>query len=124
MGPVREAVLHAAGQWWIYPLLGAFFFADGLAMVLPSETLIVALAALWRQTGHPELWLLGLTALAGAVAGDNTAYTLGRAVGLRRWGWMRAPKAQRAFGWARRELERRGAALVFTARYIPWGGSR
>ncbi|HEX2864206.1 MAG TPA: VTT domain-containing protein [Deinococcales bacterium] len=121
MGPLRDAVLHAAGQWWIYPLLGCFFFVDGFAMVLPSETLVVALAALSRQSGQPDLWLLGLTALLGAIAGDNMAYALGQEVGLHRWGWMRRPKVQRAFGWARGELDRRGAVLVFTARYIPWG---
>ena len=26
---INEAVLHAAGQWWIYPLLLVFFFVDG-----------------------------------------------------------------------------------------------
>jgi membrane protein DedA with SNARE-associated domain len=34
---------------------------------------------------------------------------------------MRRPKIQKAFGWARYELDKRGAVLIFTARYIPWG---
>ena len=34
---------------------------------------------------------------------------------------MRKPKVQKVFGWARYELEKRGAVLIFTARYIPWG---
>ena len=46
---------------------------------------------------------------------------LGRKIGLDRWKWMRRPKVQKAFGWARYELEKRGAVLIFTARYIPWG---
>jgi membrane protein DedA with SNARE-associated domain len=90
-------------------------------MVVPSETLIVALAALSRTSGEPNLWILGLTALVGAIAGDNMAYLLGRKIGLERWRWMRKPKVQKAFGWARYELEKRGAVLIFTARYIPWG---
>jgi membrane-associated protein len=118
---INEAVLHAAGQWWIYPVLLVFFFVDGFAMVVPSETLIVALAALSRHSGEPNLWILGATALVGAIAGDNMAFLLGRRIGLNRWKWMRRAKVQKAFGWARYELEKRGAVLIFTARYIPWG---
>jgi membrane-associated protein len=118
---INEAVLHAAGQWWIYPVLLLFFFVDGFAMVVPSETLIVALAAFARHSGEPNLWILGLTALVGAMAGDNMAFMLGRRIGLNRWKWMRRPKVQKAFGWARYELDKRGAVLIFTARYIPWG---
>jgi len=118
---INEAVLHAAGQWWIYPVLLVFFFVDGFAMVVPSETLIVALAAFSRHSGEPNLWILGVTALIGAIAGDNMAFLLGRRIGLHRWKWMRRPKVQKAFGWARYELEKRGAVLIFTARYIPWG---
>jgi membrane-associated protein len=98
-----------------------FFFVDSFAMVVPSEPLIVALAAYSRQGGEPNLWILGLTALVGAIAGDNMAFMLGRRIGLHRWKWMRRPKVQKAFGWARYELDKRGAVLIFTARYIPWG---
>ncbi|WP_138443257.1 DedA family protein [Sinomonas susongensis] len=116
-----HAILHAAGQWWIYPILLLFFFIDGFAVIAPSETLIVALAAYWRHSGEPNLWVLGLTALVGAIAGDNTAYMLGRGIGTDRWRWMRRPRVQKMFGWARHELDKRGAVLIFTARYIPWG---
>ncbi|MHC6591011.1 DedA family protein [Arthrobacter sp. C152] len=118
---INEAVLHAAGQWWIYPVLLVFFFVDGFAMVVPSETLIVALAAFSRHSGEPNLWILGLTALVGAICGDNMAFMLGRKIGLERWKWMRRPKVRKVFGWARYELDKRGAVLIFTARYIPWG---
>ncbi|WP_081998516.1 DedA family protein [Sinomonas humi] len=116
-----HAILHAAGQWWIYPILLVFFFIDGFAVIAPSETLIVALAAYWRHSGEPNLWILGLTALVGAIAGDNTAYMLGRGIGIDRWRWMRRPRVQKVFAWARHELDKRGAVLIFTARYIPWG---
>jgi membrane protein DedA with SNARE-associated domain len=55
------------------------------------------------------------------MAGDNMAFMLGRRIGLDRWKWMRRPKVHKAFSWARYELEKRGAVLIFTARYIPWG---
>ncbi|MFJ4168791.1 DedA family protein [Paenarthrobacter sp. NPDC089714] len=112
---------HAAGQPWIYPVLLVFFFIDGFATILPSETAIVGLSALSLHSGEPNLWILGTTALIGAMAGDNMAYLLGRKIGLTRWKWMRRPKVQKMFAWAQYELDKRGAVLIFTARYIPWG---
>ncbi|WP_245413291.1 DedA family protein [Arthrobacter celericrescens] len=112
---------HAAGQPWIYPVLLVFFFIDGFATILPSETAIVGLSALFLHTGQPNLWILGGTALIGAMAGDNMAYLLGRKIGLDRWKWMRRPKVKKMFAWAQYELDKRGAVLIFTARYIPWG---
>ncbi|MDQ4214361.1 DedA family protein [Microbacterium capsulatum] len=121
MDLVNSWLLHAAGQLWLFPVLLLFFFVDGFATILPSETALVALAALSLHSGEPNLVLLGLTALVGAIAGDNMAYLLGRTVGTERWRWMRRPRVRKMFEWARYELDKRGAALIFTARYIPWG---
>ncbi len=116
-------LLHAAGQLWLFPVLLVFFFVDGFATILPSETALVALAALSLHSGQPNLVVLGLIALVGAVAGgDNTAYLLGandrhRAVGVD------APTARAQdvrVGQVRARQARR--RLIFTARYIPWGG--
>lgn len=118
---LNQMLEHAAGQPWIYPVLLVFFFIDGFATILPSETAIVGLSALYLHTGQPNLWILGTTALIGAMAGDNMAYLLGRKIGLDRWKWMRRPKVKKMFAWAQYELDKRGAVLIFTARYIPWG---
>ena len=97
---INEAVLHAAGQWWIYPLLAVFFFMDGFVpMVVPSETLIVALAcALRAQRPAQPVDRHGSRPLVGAIAGDNMAYMLGRKIGLERFRWMRKPKVQKRLG--------------------------
>lgn len=118
---LNQMLEHAAGQPWIYPVLLVFFFIDGFATILPSETAIVGLSALSLHNGQPNLWILGGTALVGAMAGDNMAYMLGRKIGLNRWKWMRRPKVRKMFAWAQYELDKRGAVLIFTARYIPWG---
>lgn len=118
---INEAILHAAGQWWIYPILTIFCFIDGFVPILPSETLIVALGALSVTSGQPNMWFVMLAAAVGAIAGDNMAYLLGRHVGVERFRWMRKPKVHRALTWARYELDKRGAMLIFTARYIPVG---
>ena len=118
---INEAILHAAGQWWIYPILTIFCFIDGFVPILPSETLIVALGALSVTSGQPNMWFVMAAAAVGAIAGDNMAYLLGRRVGVERFRWMRKPKVRRALDWARYELDKRGAMLIFTARYIPVG---
>ncbi|MDP9981618.1 membrane protein DedA with SNARE-associated domain [Pseudarthrobacter oxydans] len=118
---INEAILHAAGQWWIYPILTIFCFIDGFVPILPSETLIVALGALSVTSGEPNMWFVMAAAAVGAIAGDNMAYLLGRHVGVERFRWMRKPKVHRALNWARYELDKRGAMLIFTARYIPVG---
>src|SRR5699024_7179217 len=49
------------------------------------------------------------------------AYSIGKAVGIERWKWMRKPKTAAAFEWARRSLDGRGPVIILTARFIPVG---
>ncbi len=95
---INEAMLHAAGQWWIYPILTIFCFIDGFVPILPSETLIVALGALSVTVGQPNMWWSWAAAPVGAIAGDNMAYMLGRQIGVERFRWMRRPKVQQRLG--------------------------
>lgn len=112
---------HSAGQWWVIPLVSLFCLIDGFFLFLPSETAIVALASIAARSGEPNIWLLILGASVGAIIGDNIAYLMGRKLGTTRFRWMRRPRGARAFAWAGKELEKRGAMLIFTARYIPVG---
>ncbi|MFI5085238.1 MAG: DedA family protein [Actinomycetales bacterium] len=121
MGELNHLIEHSANAWWIIPLVSLFCLIDGFFLFLPSETAIVALASLSARFGEPNVWLLLLGGAAGAIAGDNIAYLLGRRLGTSRFAWMRRPRAARAFAWAGKELEKRGAVLIFTARYIPVG---
>jgi membrane-associated protein len=118
---INILIAHSAAQWWIIPLVSLFCLIDGFFLFLPSETAIVALSSISARTGSPNIWLLILGASIGAVIGDNIAYFLGRKLGTSRFKWMRKPRGAKAFAWAGRELEKRGAILIFTARYIPVG---
>jgi membrane protein DedA with SNARE-associated domain len=82
---------------------------------------VVGLAAVAATADVPSPLLLIVAAAAGAFAGDNTAYLIGRATGTGRWAWMRGHRAQRAFVWAGRELRRRPASLIMVARFVPIG---
>lgn len=121
MGNLNHMIEQSATAWWVVPLVALFCLIDGFFLFLPSETAIVALATVSSHIGHPNIWLLWAGGALGAILGDNVAYYLGRALGTTRFRWMRRPKVAAAFGWAHKELEKRGAVLIFTARYIPVG---
>ncbi|WP_156807664.1 DedA family protein [Acaricomes phytoseiuli] len=115
-------IAHSASQWWVVPVVGLFSMIDGFFMFVPSESLIVALSAVSANNGGvPNLWYLMAVTAVGATIGDNIAYFLGRKIGTAGFGWMRQPKVEKTMQWARRELDKRGAVLILTARYIPVG---
>lgn len=118
---LNEYIAHSAEQWWIAPLIGLFCLIDGFFLFLPSETAIVALSAIAVKVGHPNLFLLIACSAIGAIIGDNIAFRMGRAIGTAGFKWMRRPKVAKSMEWARHELEKRGAVLILTARYIPVG---
>lgn len=114
-------VLATSGAWWVLPVIAACCLVDAVFPLVPSESLLVALASLWAGRGPFPLIALALVGAIGAFLGDQIAFRIGRLVGSRRFRWMRRPRIAHAFDLAERQLERRGATLIFTARYIPVG---
>ena len=109
-----------AASPWLYPALFALVVGDAFLVILPSETAVVALGALAGATGQPSLWVLIPVAAVGAMAGDFLCFQLGRRIGSDRWRWQRSGKVGAAFARARATVLQRPAALIFTARYIPF----
>lgn len=102
------------------PLLFALVLGDAFLVIVPGEAAVTAFGALAVSTGAPPLAaVIGVAAVAAA-CGDACCYLLGRFVGLHRWRWMRAPRTQAAFAWARTRLHERTALVLFTARFIPF----
>lgn len=115
-----DALAQLAASPWLLPALFALVVGDAFLVVLPSETLVVALGALAATTGHPNPLLVIPVAALGAVLGDLACYGIGRAGGLERWAWQRKPRVAAAIERVRRTVGRRTAVLVFTARYVPF----
>ena len=113
-------MLDLASSPWLYPLVFALVVGDAFLVVLPSETVVVALGALAGATGTPWPAVLVPVAGVGAVTGDLLCFLIGRRVGLDRWAWQRRGRVAAALGRAQRTVERRTAVLIFTARYIPF----
>jgi membrane protein DedA with SNARE-associated domain len=118
---INDFILAAAGQPWVLVLVFACCLIDGFFPPIPSESVVVGLAAVAATADVPAPAMLLLAAAAGAFIGDNTAYLIGRATGTRRWAWMRGRRMQAAFHWAGRELRKRPASLILVARFVPIG---
>jgi membrane protein DedA with SNARE-associated domain len=118
---INDFILAAAGQPWVLVLVFACCVIDGFFPPIPSESVVVGLAAVAATAGVPNPLLLIATAAAGALVGDNMAYLIGRGTGTRRWAWQRGPRMQAAFRWAGRELRKRPASLILVARFVPIG---
>lgn len=121
MDIVNELILQASSSPWLYLVMFATAVIDGFFPPIPSETVLVAAAALAVSSGEPNLVLLCAVASVGAAIGDNIAYAIGRSVGTSRFAWLRRPRVVSAFEWAQRSLDRHGAVLILGARYIPVG---
>jgi membrane-associated protein len=109
-----------AASPWLLPALFGLVVGDAFLVILPSETVVVALGALSATTGAPALAVIIPVAAAGAVIGDGLCYLIGRRIGLDRWRWQREGRVGAALERVRRSVHRRTAVLVFTARYVPF----
>lgn len=121
MEAFTEFILAAAGSPWVLLVVLLCTIIDSVIPPVPSESLIVGLAAISVTTGEPSLWLLGAVAVTGAVIGDNIAYEIGRRVGTQRFAWMRRPAVVRAMDWAGAALERRVSSAMLAGRFVPVG---
>jgi len=118
---VEQWIEALAGSPWVFVALYLFATIDGFFPPIPSETAVIALAALGASTGQPSIALIGAVAAAGAFTGDQIAYSIGHHIPLRTWRMMRGERQARAIAWAEAALERRAGVYIVAARYIPVG---
>ncbi|WP_255491634.1 MULTISPECIES: DedA family protein [unclassified Actinotalea] len=118
---LADWVVALSSTPWVFVALYAFATIDGFFPPVPSESVIIALAATAMAEGVPNLWILGAVAAAGAFTGDQIAYSLGRRLPVGDLRMMRGKRQQRALRWADRALADRGAAFIIAARYVPVG---
>lgn len=118
---VQEWAIALTGTPWVFVALYALAVIDGFFPPIPSESVIIALAALFVSTEDPQFWVLGAVAAAGAFTGDQIAYSIGKRIPLRRLRFMQGERALRAVTWAEHTLAARGASFIIAARYVPIG---
>ena len=70
---LHDWVVALANAPWVYLALFALATIDGLFPPVPSESVVIALAALSVSAGTPNLALILLAAATGAFTGDQIA---------------------------------------------------
>jgi membrane-associated protein len=120
---VEEWVYALAGSPWVFLVLYAMATIDGFFPPIPSESVVIGLAALAVSVGvqGPNLVVLGIVAALGAFSGDQIAYSIGKRIPVRTMRLMQGARQQAAINWAERALQRRGASFIIAARYVPIG---
>ena len=106
---------------WVLLLVFLVAAGDALFPPVPSESVVVALAAVSVAGDGPHLVLLGLVAAVGALLGDSAAYLAGRRYGPARLARASRPVLRRAVGRASEAMESRGGLVILVARYVPVG---
>jgi len=118
---VQDWILAFAASPFVYLALYATATIDGFFPPIPSESLVIALAALSISGGSVNLALVVLVAAAGAFTGDQIAYAVGKRIDVRGLRILRSPRGRRTLDWAERALANRGPSFILAARYIPVG---
>jgi membrane-associated protein len=117
----HQMVDWVSGSNWSYLAIFAVALLDAFFPVVPSESMVILAGAL-AGAGDLNVLLVIACAWAGAVAGDNISYGIGKWAGehtVRRL--FRHEKAHRGFDWAEQQLEERGSYIILVARFIPFG---
>jgi len=121
LGLLQGLIDLLTGSLWTYPLLFGICAGDALIPAFPSETAVIVCGI---QAARGELaleWVI-FWAAAGAFAGDNASYAVGR--------WLGTPAVKRFFSgevaqgrldWASKFLKERGSYVLIVARFIPGG---
>jgi membrane-associated protein len=113
--------LVADATGWAYAVVLLFAVIDAVLPVVPSETAVIT-AGVVATAGDLSLPLVIAAAAAGAFAGDNLAYGIGRRYGIRvTHRFFRGRKAQHRIDWAKTQLDQRGGELIAVGRFIPGG---
>jgi membrane-associated protein len=118
---IEAWALALVGSPWIFVVLFLFAMIDGFFPPIPSESLVIALAAVAIASGEPNIWLVMLAASLGAFTGDQIAYQIGTKVKVRQLRLLSSARGQAAIDWAEHTLSKRGAAFIIAARYVPVG---
>ncbi len=104
------------GAW----IVGSTVAAESMGIPLPGETMLVSAAVYAGTTGELSVTHVILAAIAGAIAGDNVGFWIGRTVGFR---WVMRHQSRLRLTTRRIKLGqylflRHGGKVVFFGRFV------
>jgi membrane-associated protein len=109
-----------SGSDWSYAIIFGVAMVDAFFPLVPSETTVIA-AGVLAANGDLRLELVLIAAAAGAIAGDNVTFWLGKTVGERLAEKIFIGTRKRHLDRAHRMVEERGGYLIVIGRFIPAG---
>jgi membrane protein DedA with SNARE-associated domain len=112
------ALVHSP---WVLPVAFLICFLDGFFPPVPSEVVVVSVAAMSWSLGAPALLGIGLVVLLGAWCGDVFAFAIGRRFGPRLLARLRSRRLVAARSRIERGVAAAPARTLLTARFIPVG---
>ncbi|MEU0842425.1 DedA family protein [Streptomyces sp. NPDC005962] len=106
----------------VYLLVGLVIGLESLGIPLPGEIVLVSASLLAASQDHINPYVLGASAIAGAVIGDSIGYLIGRRGGKPLLAWL-GRKFPKHFGAehvasAERSFQKWGMWAVFVGRFI------
>ncbi|MDT3399422.1 DedA family protein [Streptomyces sp. B1866] len=106
----------------VYLIVGLVIGLESLGIPLPGEIVLVTATLLAASQDHINPYILGASAITGAIVGDSIGYLIGRKGGRRLLAWLerRFPKHCGAEQVARaeRSFHKWGMWAVFIGRFI------
>jgi membrane-associated protein len=106
---------------WTYPAIVGAVALDSVIPLAPGEAVVIT-AGVLAADGELNMLLVLVSAALGGFLGDNLSFWLGASLGRRAERRLfGSGRGRRQVGWARRQLEQRGAAIIIAARFIPGG---
>ena len=109
------------GSSWAYVAIFAIVAIDAFFPLVPGETSVIT-GGILASNDELHISLVFLAGMAGAVAGDNFSYFLGRHFDP--WAQRRlfkSDKSKERRRWACRQLAERGPVIIMVSRFIPGG---
>lgn len=125
MEELTQWVLDLRGSGWSFAVVALVLLIGGVVTFLPSQSLVVALAAL---SAGDEGWtalinLFGLFGfcVVGMVLGDIGTYWLARGIGFGKWSWMNGRRLTAVRTRVGDQLKTRPKWVMVTVRLLPMG---
>jgi membrane-associated protein len=111
----------ASSSPWAYLAILAIAALDAVVPLVPSEATVIS-AGVLAGAGELSIALVIAAGAAGALAGDNGAYTIGRGLGPRlEHRIARSRRAASRREWAQETLATKGSTVILVARFVPGG---
>ncbi|MBQ1023242.1 DedA family protein [Micromonospora sp. C95] len=121
MEAALDLLRHTLTSPWVYLLLFGLTAIDAVFPLVPAEAAVITVTVL-ATGGEPNLVVVIVVTMLGAVLGDHVSYAIGRGGGSGRLDRSPEDSRRRAGSqWARRAVCRHGGVILTSARYLPGG---